>query len=200
MPVPYLKETPSQTGGPYVHIGCLPHFAGLNLRTQEKLHVLAGGGVPGERIRIEGVVWDGSGHPLRDVMLELWQADSTGTYNAPGFRGWGRVGADPQTGLWGFETVRPGATPWIDGRPQAPHCSLLLFARGINIHLHTRIYFDDRPEANAADPALLSIELVNRRQTLIATRQAGGQGGSEVPTFRFDVHLQGEKETVFFDC
>lgn len=196
MPVEYLKETPSQTGGPYVHIGTLPAFAGLPVRTQENLSVLTSGGLAGERIRIEGVVWDGSGHPVKDALLELWQADAAGRHDNPDFHGFGRTAADFATGEWAFETIKPGALPWRDGRTQAPHVSLLIFARGINIHLHTRLYFSDEEAANAADPVLRSIEQAGRRATLVGAR--GLANG--VATYRFDIRLQGEGETVFFDA
>ncbi|SHK38584.1 protocatechuate 3,4-dioxygenase, alpha subunit [Roseomonas rosea] len=192
MPVEYLKETPSQTGGPYVHIGLLPVAAGLAYGTQEHPHILTG---PGERIRIEGVVIDGSGHPVRDALVELWQADSEGRHNAGDFLGWGRAGAAFETGEWFFETIRPGVTPWRDGRPQARHVSLLIFARGINIHLHTRLYFPEDEAALEADPVLRSIEQAGRRPTLIATRLEG----TPIPTYRLVIRLQGDEETVFFD-
>jgi len=195
MPVETLKETPSQTAGPYLHIGMLPAQAGLKLRSQEKLNVLAGPGVEGTRIRVEGTVYDGAGLPVRDAGIEIWQADSKGRYNAPGFSGWGRAGADFETGLYWFETIRPGRTPFDATRLQAPHLSLLVFARGINIHLHTRMYFADEDAANAEDPILRSIELRPLRQTLMASAE---KRGSET-VYRFDIHLQGEKETIFFD-
>lgn len=195
MPVAYLKETPSQTGGPYVHIGTLPAVAGLPVRTQENLSVLASGAVAGPRIRIEGVVRDGSGHAVKDALLELWQADPSGRHDHPDFLGFGRAAADFNTGVFAFETVKPGALPWRDGRTQAPHVSLLIFARGINIHLHTRMYFSDEAEANAADPVLKSIEQAGRRDTLVGARSE--QDG--IVTYRFDIRLQGENETVFFD-
>lgn len=196
MPLDYLKETPSQTAGPYVHIGTVPSAAGLPLRTQEKLHVLAEAHTPGEHIRLEGVVYDGLGAPVKDAMLEIWQADSSGRYDTAGFLGWGRACADFSTGEWVFETVKPGATPGRHGGRQAPHISLLIFARGINIHLHTRIYFSDEEAANAADPVLRAIEHRERVQTLIARKST--RGGQTV--YRFEVWLQHDtKETVFFD-
>lgn len=195
MPVEYLKETPSQTGGPYVHIGTMPSVAGLPVRSQENLSVLAGATTPGTRIRIEGVVWDGSGHPVKDALVEIWQADSTGSHHGEGFTGFGRAAADFSTGEWSFETVKPGSLPWRDGRPQAPHVSILIFARGINIHLHTRMYFADESAANAEDPVLRSIEQVGRRATLVAERAMK----NGLPTYRFDIRLQGDAETVFFD-
>ncbi len=195
MPVDYLPETPSQTAGPYVHIGTLPAVAGLDVRADETLSVLAGPETTGERIRIEGVVLDGSGHPVKDAMLEIWQADAEGRHGTPAFSGWGRTAADFTTGEWAFDTVKPGALPWRDGRPQAPHVSILIFARGINIHLHTRMYFADHADANAADPVLKSIEQTGRRATLVAERTV--KAGT--PTYRFDIRLQGDGETVFFD-
>lgn len=196
MVVTYLKETPSQTAGPYVHIGTVPSAAGIPARTQERLDVVAPSNVPGQRIRLEGIIHDGSGAPVADAMVELWQADGEGRLHGPGFRGWGRAVADFTTGLWTFDTVKPGPVPFPDGRPQAPHVTLAIFARGINIHLHTRIYFADEAEANAADPVLLSIEQPALRETLIAAWQ-GQEGG--VAVYRIVIHLQGDHETVFFD-
>lgn len=192
MPMEYLKETPSQTGGPYVHIGLLPAAAGLATRTQENPHILSGAG---ERIRLTGIVYDGSGHAVRDALLEIWQADAEGRHNAGDFLGWGRAAADAETGEWVFETIRPGVVRWRDGRPQARHISLLIFARGINIHLHTRLYLPEEKEALEADPVLRSIEQVGRRATLIAERT----DAADMPTYRFVVQLQGDAETVFFD-
>ena len=187
MPVEYLRETPSQTAGPYVHIGTMPAFAGLAIRQNETLNVIEG---PGDKIVIEGTVFDGSGTAVRDALLELWQADSQGRVGANGL--WGRAAADGTTGLYSFHTVRPGALEWRNGKMQAPHLSLLIFARGINIHLHTRMYFPENDAAHAMDPALSRIEHAVRRKTLIATRVRDGH-------YRFDIRLQGEDETVFFD-
>ena len=102
---------------------------------------------------------------------------------------------DFETGAWGFDTVKPGKVPGRMGRVQAPHLNLWIVARGINIGLNTRMYFDDEAEANAADPVLSLIEWENRRATLIARRSLrDGQ-----PVYRFDIRLQGADETVFFD-
>jgi protocatechuate 3,4-dioxygenase, alpha subunit len=187
-----LKETPSQTGGPYIHIGTLPAFAGLKTRSQQQLHIL---GTTDQLIRIEGTIFDGASTPVADGIIELWQADPSGRYNAPGFQGWGRAPTGGPEGVWHFETVKPGTVPWRDGRPQAPHVTLAIFARGINIHLHTRMYFPEDEAALAADPVLLAIEHPARRRTLVATRLPG----EGVPVYRFDIQLQGERETVFFD-
>lgn len=195
----YLRETASQTAGPYVHIGLAPGAAGFQIFKRELGWDIAGD-APGDRIRVEGLVIDGTGAPVKDVMLEVWQADAAGIYPhpedprhgdcAPGFRGWGRVITDFDTGLWAFETVRPGTTSGRNGRRQAPHINLWIVARGINIGLNTRMYFED--EDNSADPVLNLIEQVDRRATLIARRTAPGQ-------YRFDIRLQGDGETVFLD-
>ncbi len=200
-----LKESASQTAGPYVHIGLAPHAAGFDIFEQNFSSVLAGSGTKGERIRIEGRVIDGSGTPVRDVLLELWQANTAGRYNHPSdrqkkaldpaFRGWGRACSDFETGLWAFETIKPGSVEGRDGRPMAPHVNLWIVARGINIGLNTRMYFADEEKANAADPVLDAIECEARRKTLIGMKVS--TSGKAV--YRFDIHLQGPDETVFFD-
>ncbi|MEO1613071.1 MAG: protocatechuate 3,4-dioxygenase subunit alpha [Pseudomonadota bacterium] len=199
----YLRETPSQTAGPYVHIGLAPKAAGFEIFERELGEDIAGPNAGGERIRVEGLVIDGTGSPVKDVLLEVWQANADGFYAHPdgggpveeGFRGWGRVITDFDTGEWCFDTVKPGPTPGLRGAVQAPHLNLWIVARGINIGLSTRIYFDDEAEANAADPVLNSIEWEARRPTLIARRETR----EGVPVYRFDLRLQGENETVFFD-
>lgn len=199
----YLKETASQTAGPYVHIGLAPGAAGFDIYRQELGWDIAGPNARGERIRVEGIVIDGTGSPVKDVLLEAWQANADGIYAHPegggevedGFRGWGRVITDFATGEWGFDTVKPGSTPGRNIGPQAPHINLWIVARGINIGLNTRLYFEDEAEANAADPVLNLIEWERRRATLIAKRtERDGQ-----TVYRFDIRLQGEEETVFFD-
>ena len=199
----YLKETPSQTAGPYVHIGLAPGAAGFDIYKQELGWDIAGPNAKGERIRVEGVVTDGVGSPIKDVLLEAWQANSEGVYAHPedgrpveeGFRGWGRVITDFETGLWGFDTVKPGTVMGRNGRPMAPHINLWIVARGINIGLNTRMYFDDETDANAADPVINLVEWERRRATLLAKR--GERDGKVV--YRFDIKIQGEDETVFFD-
>ncbi|MEO1537482.1 MAG: protocatechuate 3,4-dioxygenase subunit alpha [Pseudomonadota bacterium] len=199
----YLKETASQTAGPYVHIGLAPGSAGFDIYKQELGHDIVGPKAKGQRIRVEGCVFDGMGSPVRDVLIEVWQANAAGNYAHPegggqveeGFRGWGRVISDFQTGEWGFDTVKPGATRGRNAGTQAPHLNLWIVARGINIGLNTRIYFDDEAEANAADPVLNLVEWEHRRATLIAVHMER-QG---TPVYRFDIRLQGESETVFFD-
>ncbi|MFV0243472.1 MAG: protocatechuate 3,4-dioxygenase subunit alpha [Qingshengfaniella sp.] len=197
---PY-RETASQTGGPYVHIGCVPTFAGVEGVYPEDLgKTMLTDAVKGERIAIEGRVIDGTGAPLRDALLEIWQADAAGLYNHPAeprgkadpaFKGWGRQPTDGDTGVYRFETIKPGRAPWPDGRLQAPHLTMWIVARGINIGLCTRVYFSDEEAANAEDPLLTRIEHQNRVPTLIAKRDGD--------VYRFDIHLQGPDETIFFD-
>jgi protocatechuate 3,4-dioxygenase alpha subunit len=188
-----LKETPSQTAGPFVHIGTLPSVAGLKTKAPERQNILTRAGALGERIRIEGTIRDGSGALVKDAMIEIWQADANGQYGSNDFSGWGRAATDFETGLFVFETIKPGATSYRDGRKQAPYISLSIFARGINIHLQTRLYFSDEAAANAADPVLQLVGKPELVATLIAQRDA------DRPLYRFDIHLQGDRETVFFD-
>ena len=197
------NESPSQTAGPYVHIGLAPGAAGFDIYKQELGWDIAGPNAKGERIRIEGQIIDGTGNPVKDALLEAWQANSNGIYAHPesngeveeGFRGWGRVIADFDSGEWSFETVKPGAVPGRSGAVQAPHISLWIVARGINIGLNTRLYFDDEGAANDADPVLGRVDPPHRRDTLIANRDGSGR----IPIYRFDIRLQGDGETVFFD-
>jgi protocatechuate 3,4-dioxygenase alpha subunit len=201
----YLKETASQTAGPYVHIGLIPGMAGFDIFEKNFTNILAGPNTKGERITLEGRVLDGTGTPLRDVLLEIWQADAAGRYNHPAdrspgaidgdFRGWGRAGSDFETGLITFETIKPGATVDKTARKCAPHVNVWIVARGINIGLNTRIYFSDEEAANAADPVMNLIEQPVRRSTLIAKRNA--RAGKVV--YDFTINLQGPDETVFFD-
>jgi protocatechuate 3,4-dioxygenase alpha subunit len=192
-PLPYLKETPSQTAGPYVHIGLMPAMVGTGTTDGPPLGAaIAGPATAGTRIRVEGTIHDGLGEPVRDAIVEIWQADGAGRHadGSGDFRGWGRVAADLDTGVFGFETVKPGAVTGHDGRPMAPHLTLWIVARGINIGLHTRLYFPD--EDNSADPLLARIDPPGRRATLIAVAEGPGR-------YRFDIRLQGEGETVFLD-
>ncbi|EEE35634.1 protocatechuate 3,4-dioxygenase, alpha subunit [Rhodobacteraceae bacterium KLH11] len=199
----YLKETPSQTAGPYVHIGLAPGAAGFDIYDRELGWDIAGPNAKGERIRIEGLVTDGTRSPVKDVLIEAWQANADGIYAHPehagniedGFRGWGRAITDFETGKWGFDTIKPGPVVGHTGTVMAPHINLWIVARGINIGLNTRLYFSDEEDANAADPVINLIEWEKRRQTLIAQRIE--QDGQII--YRFDICLQGDDETVFFD-
>lgn len=202
-PQNYLPETASQTAGPYVHIGLVPSDTGIEIYDHELGRDIAGPNAKGERIRVEGRLIDGNGAALKDGLIEVWQANAAGVYAHPessgdveeGFRGWGRVIADFDSGAWFFETVKPGAGPGRSGARQAPHISLWIVARGINIGLNTRLYFGDEGAANDADPVLGRVDPPHRRDTLIATRDDSG----DTPVYRFDIRLQGDRETVFFD-
>ncbi|MGF1622875.1 MAG: protocatechuate 3,4-dioxygenase subunit alpha [Rhodomicrobiaceae bacterium] len=201
----YLRETASQTAGPYVHIGLAPGAAGFEIFEQELGRDIAGPNAAGERISVEGIVHDGLGAPIKDVLIEVWQANSAGIYPHPedsraaqvedGFRGWGRVISDFESGLYRFDTIKPGAVPGHSGQLMAPHLNLWIVSRGIHIGLNTRMFFADETDANAADPVLNLIEQAERRKTLIAPREM--RDGK--PVYRFDIRLQGDGETVFLD-
>jgi protocatechuate 3,4-dioxygenase, alpha subunit len=202
----YLPETPSQTAGPYVHIGLIPAQAGFEIFTNNFTGDIAGLNVRGERIIIEGRVFDGAGHVAKDVLIETWQANAAGRYNHPAdrqdkaldgsFRGWARTGTDFETGIYTIRTIKPGSVAGRRGRKaMAPHVNFWIAARGINIGLATRMYFGDEDAANAEDPVLKIIEQPERRKTLIAPKSL--RDGKALYTF--DIYLQGERETVFFD-
>ena len=194
-----LGQTPSQTVGPYFAYGLTPEQYGYPLKA------IAGGRLAddtseGKRIRIEGQVFDGNGAVVADAMIEIWQADAQGRYAHPAdprgsnsdFRGFGRfgTGTDPKNRFI-FDTVKPGAV----GDGQAPHINVIVFMRGMLLHTFTRLYFSDETEANASDPVLRTVP-DSRRETLIARRQDGPTG----TVYRFDIHMQGDAETVFFDA
>ncbi len=189
----FMRETPSQTGGPYVHIGCVPSFTGITGVFPEDLgRAPAGRGAKGEAITITGQVIDGTGWALRDALLESWQADAAGIYPGqpgadPAVTGFCRFAADGESGEWTLRTVKPGRVGKM-----APHIAIWIAARGINTGLQTRIYFDD--EDNDADPVLARLEHRHRVQTLLAKKTGPG-------AYRFDIRLQGEgaEETVFLD-
>ncbi|PHQ70958.1 MAG: protocatechuate 3,4-dioxygenase subunit alpha [Sneathiella sp.] len=180
-----LKESPSQTAGPYVHIGCLPNFVGITGIFAEDLTANEGD-MEGENIRIQGHVFDGDGAICKDMMIESWQASASGSYE-DGI--WRRVPTNLETGVFTIDTIKPGTTQ-ADGMAHAPHLNLWIVARGINLGLHTRLYFDDEGQQNNNDPVLAVIP-DDRRDTLIAT----GKGDS----YTLDIRLQGDGETVFFD-
>lgn len=196
-----LKESPSQTAGPYVHIGLTPNFAEITgVYDRDLGDVMVNAGTKGERIGVRVRVLDGTGTPLKDALVEIWQADHAGLYNSPSerrgtadpnFTGWGRKATDMETGECLFETVKPGRVPFKDGRLMAPHITFWIVARGINLGLHTRMYFADEEAANGEDPVLARIEHRQRVATLIAARKGDA--------YVFDINLQGERETVFFD-
>lgn len=192
------ERTPSQTVGPFLHVGLVPAAYGLR---EVFSNVVADAGIAGLHVRIEGRILDGNGNILPDAMVEIWQADAQGRYPHPAdgrpvasnsFRGFGRCATDKDGGFR-FDTVKPGAVPGPDGTAQAPHINVGIFSRGILKRLFTRIYFAGDP-ANASDP-ILALVPAGRRDTLMAKPDA------KVPNlFRFDIRLQGANETVFFDA
>ena len=184
------RPTPSQTVGPFFHIG---------LRSEGQAELVSPGDP--DAIRIEGLVLDGEGKPVNDALVEIWQANAAGRYahaeDTRGeipldeeFRGFGRCATD-ESGRYGFVTVKPGPVPAPGGGTQAPHIDVSLFARGLLKRLVTRIYFPGEERSNREDPVLALIDDPDRRSTLLAVERDGG--------FRFDIHLQGERETAFFD-
>lgn len=200
--LPYLPETPSQTAGPFVHIGTMPRIAGFRPFDAELGREIAGPGAAGRRIAVEGRVLDGTGAAVTDLVVEIWQANAAGIHPhpedpragevEPDFRGFGRVHTDLDDGRFRIETIKPGRVPGRHGTLQAPHLNLWLVARGINIGLSTRMYFTDESAANSEDPVLSMIEQAHRRETLLARPEGDG-------LYRFDIRLQGGDETVFLD-
>jgi protocatechuate 3,4-dioxygenase alpha subunit len=192
-----LRQTPSQTVGPYFAYGLAPEQYGY----QQNLTSIAGsqmaeGDIEGQRIRVEGRVFDGKGDPISDALIEIWQADGLGRYAHPAdprgsnntFKGFGRcgTGTDPRSRFW-FDTIKPGKV----ADDQAPHLNVIVSMRGMLLHAFTRIYFPDEP-ANATDTVLRLVP-AERRGTLIATHETEN-------VYRFDIHMQGDRETVFFDA
>jgi protocatechuate 3,4-dioxygenase alpha subunit len=186
-----LLTTSSQTVGPYVKIGFEP-FAVVDL---------APSGVSGERVTLSGRVTDGDGKPVNDAVIEIWQANAQGRYAHPedaqdkpldaGFRGFGRCLTDAKGG-YRFATIKPGPVPGPGGAPQAPHIVVTVFMRGLLKHLITRVYFPEE-SANANDPVLQLVP-ADRRATLIAKRSPIDKSALE-----WNIGLQGQDETVFFD-
>jgi protocatechuate 3,4-dioxygenase, alpha subunit len=183
-----FQSTPWQTVGPYYRLGLEPLY-----RTE-----IAPAGALGERIEITGQVFDGRGVPVGDAVLEIWQADAAGIYahredprrgdHDPAFQGWGRVPGDAQ-GRFAFSTVKPGRVAGPSGALQAPHLVVLVFMRGLLRAASARVYFSD--EASTVDDPILALVPAERRATLVARQLAPGR-------YQWDVHMQGEQETVFF--
>jgi protocatechuate 3,4-dioxygenase, alpha subunit len=184
-----LGLTPSQTVGPFLHIGLI---------WDDAIDAVPDG-APGA-IWLRGRVYDGAGAVVPDAMVETWQADGDGRFDhaddprgavaSPvGFRGFGRCATGPD-GEWAIRTVKPGGAPAPDGPPEAPHVDVSIFARGLLDRVVTRIYFADEPDANELDPVLSTVP-EPRRGTLVAERTDDG--------YHIDVRLQGDGETVFFD-
>lgn len=198
--------TPSQTVGPFFAYGLTPvgrcewdpngHYSWKNSVESN----LVTPDVSGTRIRVVGTVHDADNAPINDCMIEIWQADAQGRYASPQdsralpnsqFKGFGRSATD-KAGLFVFDTIKPGAVPGPGGKNQAPHIVVAIFSRGMLRQVYTRLYFSDEP-ANTADP-VLNLVPAERRGTLIAHKEAG-----DPPVYRFNVHMQGDKETVFFE-
>ena len=193
--MPPLRQTPSQTVGPFFGVGLT--------RASQSQSVMVNELTEGQRIRIEGTVFDGAGAPIEDALVEVWQANAHGRYRHeldagpapidPNFSGFGRCATDAN-GVFHFETVKPGAIHGGDGRVHAPHLNVTVFARGMLVHAFTRMYFDG--DKLDADPALARVDR-DRRGTLVGGRVRQDDG---LPVYRWDIHLQGDRETVFFDA
>jgi protocatechuate 3,4-dioxygenase alpha subunit len=189
-----LLLTSSATVGPF--------FAPCLLREDAVRNNLILPETAGEHIRIEGRVIDGEGAPVMDALVEIWQANPDGIYNHPAdpafsgvdtaFSGFGRSGIG-NDGKYRFNTLKPGPVPFNNARMQAPHICVTIFSRGLLNHLMTRLYFEDEP-SNADDPILQSVP-ANRRATLVARRQAS----EDSKVYHFDIILQGQGETAFFN-
>jgi protocatechuate 3,4-dioxygenase alpha subunit len=185
-----LTPTPSQTVGPYLHLG---------MTDARSISRIAGDGTTGERLWLTFRVLDGDGVPVPDAMIELWQADSEGNYvqresstDGATFLGFGRL-ATGEDGSCTFETIRPGRVQGPGETAQAPHINVSILGRGILKRLSTRVYFAGEP-ANAADP-ILALVPDHRRPTLLAHPNP-----ARTSSWLFDVRLRGEGETVFFDA
>ena len=181
------KESPSQTCGPYVHIGLTPNLVDINGVIDQDLGTsMATDATKGERITLKGQVFAGDGAIMPDALIEVWQANADGRYDGDGFQGWGRHPCNLETGVFEFETIKPGS---VDG--QAPHIAFWLVARGMGMGVSTRMYFPEE-QANADDPVLsLLMDDPARLNTLIARKDGS--------TYHFNIVVQGENETVFFD-
>ncbi|MFN3208302.1 MAG: protocatechuate 3,4-dioxygenase subunit alpha [Roseovarius sp.] len=180
-----MKESPSQTAGPYVHIGCVPGHAGLDgiYRDGDLGASMITGAPDGEHLTLTLRILDGEAEPVRDALVEIWQPGPDGSFGpTEGFSHWGRQPAHPETGDITFETLMPGSP-----KGQAPHILVWIAARGINLALMTRIYFPGQD--NDADPIFTLAG--DRAETMLARPRAGG--------FGHVIHLQGNKETVFLD-
>jgi protocatechuate 3,4-dioxygenase alpha subunit len=187
-----LVPIPSQTAGPFFHLG---------LTVTRSVPRIAGADAKGERVSLTCRVIDGDGNPVNDAMIEIWQADASGKYNHPDdtqeksadptWFGFGRA-ATGEDGSCRFETIKPGRVPGPGNTLQAPHLTVAIFARGMLKQLHTRIYFAG-DVANDDDP-ILALVPPARRETLLAQPDGPGSG-----RWKFDIHLQGDQETVFFD-
>jgi protocatechuate 3,4-dioxygenase alpha subunit len=189
---PFL-QTPSQTVGPYFAYGLTAEQYLYDYSSISNGNLLINEQVKGERIIISGQIRDGAGNLIPDAMIEIWQADAEGNYlkDRSSFHGFGRLGTGthPQN-TFEFQTIKPGS---VNG--QAPHINIIVFMRGLLVHTYTRLYFSDESAANAVDPVLKSVD-AERRHTLLANKSKRDDGCT---TYEFNIYMQGEKETVFFD-
>ena len=177
-----MRAIPHQTVGPYWHL--IDHGEWADLLRPDGPNA----GVEGEGMILTGTIFDGAGVRVPDAMVEIWQADANGRYDA-GFQGFGRCRTDGQ-GRYRFTTLRPGPVPGRGNTTQAPHIQVMVFARGLLSHLTTRAYFAGDP-CNADDP-LLGLVPAARRHTLLAQEVLPGE-------WVLDIVLQGACETVFLD-
>ncbi len=189
-----LHETPSQTAGPYMHIGLLPNFIDLDVYQHNFGSNLLEEKSSNHAIKIQGYIFDGAGNLVKDGFLEIWQLNAEGQFASRSgkgnCRGWGRASTDFNTGQYSFITEKPAAAAQLI-QPEAPHISFWIAARGINIGLNTRMYFPEYEDLNNKDHVLAQVP-TGRLATLLANR-------IEDNTYQFDIHLQGPTETVFFD-
>ncbi len=183
-----LDETPFQTAGPFLHIGCMPNAIKINRIYQNDL-----GEIPfmnkkdADLITIEGSVFDGNGVALDDVMIETWQCDEKGQFTEE--NGFARLMPNHLTKKFTLKTVKPGSYIGYDGKTHSPYVSLSISSRGLNMTLNTRVYFEDDELKN--DPLLSIIDEVNKKN-LIAKK-------IKKNSYLFDIFLQGDKETIFLD-
>ncbi|HEX6224688.1 MAG TPA: protocatechuate 3,4-dioxygenase subunit alpha [Chryseolinea sp.] len=182
--------TPSQTVGPFFAYGITPEQYGYGYTQIATANLVASKNIQGERIRIVGRVVDGAGNAIPDAVIEIWQADSLGSYSNPAFLGFGRVGTGTSVdNSFAFETIKPGRIG-----NEAPHINVIVLMRGLLTHAFTRIYFSDEDVANQNDPLLVTVP-VARKHTLIAQRVPQ----SHRVEYQYDIFMQGERETVFFE-
>jgi protocatechuate 3,4-dioxygenase, alpha subunit len=185
-----IDLTPSQTVGPFFAYGITAEQYGYGYTQIANNKLIKDEKVRGEQIKISGRVIDGAGDAIPDAVIEIWQGDSTGSYLNPSFRGFGRVGTGTsQDNSFEFETIKPGCIG-----NEAPHINVIVLMRGLLTHAFTRIYFNDEDDANQQDPVLNSIA-IERRKTLIAQKVQDIRSVQ----YRFDIHMQGDHETVFFE-
>ena len=197
-----LKQTPSQTAGPYLHIGFLPEEVGINsFLSRELNNLILSEKTEGTRIEISGKIYDGNNEVLKDALVEIWQVDSNGNYQSrltkknkydKNFSNWGRTSCDFNTGLWKFNTIKPGIVQLNKSEILAPHIWLWIVARGINLGLYTCMYFSDENTLNKLDRNLKKLNNNNNLQSLFAVY-------TEKYKYEFNIHLQGAKETIFFN-